>query len=112
MRLEPKSIGNEKLRIFLQRLNLVKRDDAYDQLVTLTEDKKLDDKILKEARWLLSSTYHQGRMKGLSHHERAIKYYEYKNMKVQQNLQRALIFLTFVLLIMTSFEIYLKFFNQ
>jgi len=97
----------EDWRYLLQKIGLKKKDTSF----YVTKTKRLRDKILRETGWLAGTTFSGGKTKSLAFHEQAIKYYEYKNMIIQRRSQYVIIFLTIVLLIMTSLQVYLTFFK-
>jgi len=87
------------------------RDDGWYNHNTLKKKTKLEYKILRDTYWLGVTTYRGKEIHSLTHTEQVIKYYEYRNMIIQQRAQYVIIFLTISLLLMTSWEIYLKFFT-
>ena len=101
-------MNKEKLKYFLQRIYLIKKDSSFYHNRTI----KLRDNILKETNWLAGQHFVEGKSHSLPFQEQAIKYYEYKNMIIQRRSQYVIIFLTIVLLIITGFQIYLTFFRN
>jgi len=103
---------NPKLKFYLQKLGLSKKDDEFWKKYITNFNGNLRDKIIRETNWLAGSTHFGTEVHRLPFHEQAIKYFEYKNMNIQRRAQYIVIFLTIVLLIMTGFQIYLQFFNK
>lgn len=102
----------KRLRFYLQKFCILKKDDEFWKEYITTFNKNLRDKIIRETNWLAGSTHFGTEVHRLPFHDQAIKYFEYKNMIVQRRAQYVVIFLTIVLLIMTGFQIYLQFFNK
>jgi len=101
----------ENLKHFLQKIRLINRDESFwkqnhDKLL-----KNLRNRIIAETPWLAGTTLMESKSYSLPFHDQAIKYYEYKNMKIQRRAQYVIIFLTLALLIMTGLQIYLTFFG-
>lgn len=104
-------MGKKDLKYFLQKIHLVKRNQNFNNKYYLNKYKKLKNKISRDTFWLNAEERGGHGTKSLTFYEKAVKYYEYKNMIIQRKIQYAIIFLTFVLLIMTGFQIYLTFFK-
>ena len=94
---------------FIQRVIPFFRDDNYYNYRILKNHRELDLKITRDTNWLTNVDFRNVETNSLPFYQRAIAYFEYKNMVIQRRAQYVIIVLTITLLIMTSVELYLKF---
>ena len=109
-KIKPKTF-KEHLKYYVQHFLFISRDKKYYKDRLTKEYSRLDYLIKRDTYWLNALTSADGKTQCLAYHEKAIKYYEYKNMIIQRRSQYVIIFLTLTLLLMTGFEIYLNFFG-